>query len=371
MTRPAVRLVPLLAGLLVFGAGPSGQAQEPAAEPGGEAPPPEPPPTWRFKHADRPVKVVVLAGSIGAWPKQPYAERIAKLCRNVEVKNLSKVGFGAFQLRQRFKQQVLDRLPQLKQPGNEHWLVFQGGLNSVGTPERTNHDIREMFVLAHSRGFKVVGLTLTPWGDDSDKRWAGAGGLKYLRATTRVVDFVLGALTPAQALGEFASRRAAGADAAWLPEEQAEVSVDLYRSALRAEAAPLRDVEAMEKALARDRGWTAAHAQLDADARAAALRSDAAAAAEIPRWFLREELRSFDHIHPNAEGHRLIAEAACPRLPASWGCECPTSPPPTVAAKSPPGPSSAPPAVQRPNSPNLLLLLYPQWLRALLGWPAR
>ena len=356
-----LRIVPVALGLLVFGAGPIGQAQEPAPALDAEAaPPPEPAPTWRFKQADRPVKVVVLAGSIGAWPKQPYAERIAKMCKHVEVKNLSKVGFGAFQLRQRFKQQVLERLSALKQPGNEYWLVFQGGLNSVGTPERTNHDIREMFVLAHNRGFKVVGLTLTPWGDDSDKRWAGVAGLKYLRATTRVVDFVLGALAPAEALGEMASRRAAGATAAWQPEEQADVAVDLYRSALRAEAAPLRDVAALERSLARDRGWQAAHAALDADARATALRADAAAAAEIPRWFLREELRSFDHIHPNAEGHRLIAEAACPRLPASWGCECPTTPTSTPS----PGPG------KRPEAANLLLYLYPPWLRVLLGWPA-
>ena len=70
--------VPALIGLLAFGTGPIGQAQEPPPlEP--DAPVAEPPPTWRWKLADRPVKVVVLAGSIGAWPKQPYAERIQKL----------------------------------------------------------------------------------------------------------------------------------------------------------------------------------------------------------------------------------------------------------------------------------------------------
>ncbi len=363
MSRTIARL---LAFGLAFGAGPAGQAafaQEPAPE-GEAAPPPEPPPTWRFKQADRPVKVVVVAGSIGAWPKQPYAERLAKLCKHVEVKNLSKVGFGAFQLRQRFKQQVLDRLSVLKQPGQELWLVFQGGLNSVGTPERTNHDLREMFVLAHSKGFKVVGLSLTPWGDESDKRWAGAGGLKYLRATTKVVDFVVGRLTPEEALGEHARRRAAGADAAWQPEEQADVAVDLYRSALRAEDRAPRELAAMERALGKDRGWQAAHAELDEHARAAALRADAATAAEIPRWFLREELRSFDHIHPNAEGHRLIAEAACPRLPASWGCECPTTPATASGTPRPPA------AAEQPASPTLLMFIYPPWLRALLGWPA-
>ncbi len=359
-----VSCLPWVVALLVFGAGLKGQAQEPALDPAAEAPP-EPPPTWRFKQADRPVKVVVLAGSIGAWPKQPYAERLAKMCKHVEVKNLSKVGFGAFQLRQRFKQQVLARLPQIKQPGNEYWLVFQGGLNSVGTPERTNHDIREMFVLAHSRGFQVVGLSLTPWGDESDKRWVGTAGLKYLRATTRVVDFVLGTLTPAEALGDHARQRDAGATAAWQPDELADVSVDLYRSSLRAAAAPLRDVEALTRKLEKDRGWQAAHAGLDEPTRTAALRTEAVAAAEIPRWFLREELRSFDHIHPNAEGHRLIAEAACPRLPASWGCECPSAP--VVHAPTVP----TPPAAGRPDGPNLLLLLYPPWLRVLLGWPER
>lgn len=357
------RAAPLLAALLAFGTGPSGQAQEPAAEPAADAPPPpEPPPTWRFKLADRPVKVVVLAGSIGAWPKQPYAERLQKLCRNVEVKNLSKVGYGAFQLRQRFKQQVLDRLGALVQPGHEHWLVFQGGLNSVGTPERTNHDIREMFVLAHAKGFKVVGLSLTPWGDDSDKRWVGTAGLRYLRATTRVVDFVLGTLAPAEALREHTRKRAAGAEAPWQADELADVAVDLYRSALRAADAPLRDVDAMERALTKDRGWQAAHAGLAADAKAAAQRADAELAATIPRWFLRADLRSFDHIHPNTEGHRLIAEAACPRLPASWGCECPTLP--TAAPAAPPTP-----AVKQPPVADLLLLLYPPWLRALLGRP--
>jgi hypothetical protein len=347
-------------------AGANARAQEP--EPAGTPAPAEevePPPTWRFKHKDRPVKVVVLAGSIGAWPKQPYAQRLAELCKNVEVRNLSKVGFGAFQLRQRFKQQFLDNpYVNLKDPELEYWLVFQGGLNSVGTPERTNHDIRELFMLAHARGLKVVALSLTPWGDDSDpKRWAGAAGLRYLRATRTVVDFVLGALTPRQALGEFASRRAGGADAPWQPEELPEVAVDLYRSALRDEAAALRDVEAMRAALAKDGPWKREHADLDPIAREAALAADASEAAEVPRWFLRGELRSFDHIHPNTEGHRLIAETACPSLPASWGCTCPEAP---ALARSP----AAAPADGPPRLPiTTLLLLYPHWLRELLGAP--
>ena len=58
------------------------------------------------------------------------------LCRNVEVKNLSKTGYGAYWLRKRFMQQVVENgYVNLRDPDYEYWLVFQGGLNSVGTPE--------------------------------------------------------------------------------------------------------------------------------------------------------------------------------------------------------------------------------------------
>ncbi|HRI08397.1 MAG TPA: hypothetical protein PKW35_11290, partial [Nannocystaceae bacterium] len=86
-----------------------------------------------------------------------------------------------------------------------------------------------------------------------------------------------------------------------------------------------------------------------------------AEAAAIPQWFLRAELRSFDHIHPNAEGHRRIAEYACPHLPASWGCECPPLPPGAEPA--------APPAVAEPPAgavDQVLLPFYPPWVRRLL-----
>lgn len=349
------------------------RAQEPVTAPEeAAAAEVEPPPTWRFKNKDRRVKVIVLAGSIGAWPKQPYAERFAGLCKNVEVKNLSKVGFGALQLKQRFKQQLLENpYVNLRDPGSEYWLVFQGGLNSVGTPERTNHDIREMFVLAHAKGLKVVALSLTPWGDETDrKRWGGVGGLRYQKATRTVVDFVLGTLTPAEALGEFASRRAAGAGAAWQADELPEVAVDLYRSALRDSQAALRDEAALRASLAKDRAWQKLHAAEEPAAREAALAAEVTAAAEIPRWFLRADLRSFDHIHPNTEGHRLIAETACPNLPASWGCECPPPPATPAGASTPDAAEKAIKDAQSQMSTTTLLLLYPHWLRVLLGAPS-
>ena len=296
------------------------QDPEPAAEV-------EPPPTWRFKKTDRPVKIVVLAGSIGAWQKKPYAEHIQTMCKNVEVKNISKVGEGAWALRKRFQSQVVENpYVNLKDPNLEYWLVFQGGLNSVGTPEKTNKDIRQLFLDAHKRGVEVVGLSLTPWGEDSDKRrWAGIAGLEYKRHTQLVVDYVVGRLTPQQALGTYRSARPSP-DAPWDPSELADIGIDLYDSDLRDRNAPLRDLDKLRAALRKDKTWQAEHAQLSEAEREAALERDAALAAEIPRWYMRPELHSFDAIHPNEQGHAIIGEAICPQLPESWGCACPNAP---------------------------------------------
>lgn len=295
----------------------------PAEAPATEAPVVEPPPTWRFKDADRKVKVVVLAGSIGAWPKQPYAREIERLCKNVEMHNLSQVGQGAWALKRRFRTHVLDNSRvNLRDSANEYWLVYGGGLNSVGTPKSTNKHMRDLFVLAHGHGMKVVALSLTPWGDTSDKRWRGYEGLESRRVTQAVVDFTVGRLSPADAFGEYGRKRPGGTEAPWDPKEQPDVAVDLYDSPLRDREAAVLDFEATKTALAKDKKWKAARASLDDAARAAQLELDAAVIAELPRWFLRKELRSFDHIHPNADGHRVIAATMCPSLPESWGCTC-------------------------------------------------
>ena len=295
-----------------------------STEPGAD-PQAEPPPTWRFRKQDKPVKVVVVAGSIGAYKRQPYARQLADMCTNIEVRNLSKTGLGAWALKKHFQAQVLEnRNLRWNVEGQEHWMVFGGGLNSVGNPRSTNHHIRRLFELAHRRGMKVVGLSLSPWGDDSDKRWRGIGGLRSRRNTQAVVDFMLGRLTPRQALGGFADKRRVGPDAPWDPTEVADVAIDLYDSALRHHEAPLRDKEQMREALGESKAWLKAHAELDEGQRQTELEADAQEAAEIPRWYLRPELRSFDHIHPNAEGHRLMAEIMCPSLPESWGCTCST-----------------------------------------------
>jgi len=282
---------------------------------------PPAPATWRFRDAEKPVKVVVLAGSIGAFSKS-YAGVLQDMCSEIEVRNLSKTGFGAWPLKQHFKQQVLEnRNVDLGDPRYEYWLVYGGGINSIGNPEATNHHIRNTFMLAHKAGMKVVGLTITPWGDERDARFRGLEGLKYRRASQLVVDFVMGRLSPARALGSYVAKRP-GKDGSWTPAELAEIAVDLYDSPLRDRDAATRDPAATRKLVAGDGAWRKRHAGLSDAEREAALASDAALLTELPRWYLRPELRSFDHVHPNAEGHRHIAATVCPKLPEHWGCRC-------------------------------------------------
>ncbi len=295
--------------------GPAGAEPEPE---------PEPPPAWRFRKRDRPVKVVSLAGSVGAFPRHSYSRQIENICAAVEVKNLSKTGLGAWALKKRFKEQVLEnRNLNLRREGREYWLLVGGGLNSVAMPERSARYFRDLFVLAHRRGMKVVGLTLTPWGDGRDRRWrTPVSALKYFRNTRKVVDFIMGRLEPREALGRYTSKRPQGSQPAWEPAERPDVAIDLYDSRMRdRNAAPLDEAET-RAALERDRNWKKAHAALGPEPRATKLAEDARQAAQIPRWYMRPELRAFDHIHPNADGHRLIAQIACPSLPASWQCTC-------------------------------------------------
>lgn len=324
-------------GLLVAGPteAPDASDLEPGAAAQDEPSKPEPG-TWRFVDDDRPIKVVVLAGSIGAWPRQPYAAQVERMCSQVEVKNISKVGLGAWPLKQHFRHQVLkNRRLDLDDPDQEHWLLFGGGINSIAMPEATNHHMKNIFVLAHMAGMKVVALSVTPWGDEGDRRFRGTSGLRYFEATRKVSDFVLGRLSPKEALGHYARRRPAGVDGPWVALELADVSVDLLDSPLRDRQAQTRELEAMQQVLASDRGWQRAHRGLDEGARAAALAVDAAKLMDLPRWYLRPELRSFDHIHPNTEGHRIIAETICPELPQNWGCTCEPAAVPEDAAMEP------------------------------------
>lgn len=284
-------------------------------------------PDWRFEHPRRPVKVVLLAGSIGAFRDQPYGRLLHEWCGNAEIQNLSRVGQGAPQLVSRFRSEVL-RNPNVPigAPNVEMWVLFGGGLNSVGVPHRTNRAVRRLFTTAHRRNIGVVAMTLTPWGDDGteDERWQGARALHAFDSTRTVVDFVMGRASPAEALGSFRrERRGVEPDAPWQESERPDVAIDLYDSRLRHREAAPWPLDEVRAALEGDPAWRRRVADLDDEARERRLNADARRLAQAPRWFLRPEYRGFDHIHPNRAGHRAIAETACPRLPASWGCRCP------------------------------------------------
>ena len=194
---------------------------------------------WQYKDASRPVKIVVIGGSVSAWPRGGFSQFIQKACARVEVKNRGKARIGGRQLRERFTKQVLKNRRVDPDAYEGMWLVFLGGLNSVGTPEMTNRDVSRIFRSAHDAGIHTMGLTLTPWGSERDKRrWAGAKGLAYQKKTRLAVDYMMGRLTPTQALGRYARGRES---ADWLPGELPDVSVELYDSSLRDAAAPLRD----------------------------------------------------------------------------------------------------------------------------------
>ena len=269
---------------------------------------PHPVGRWKFKKNDKPIKVVLIGGSMSVG-RSSYGGYLQAVCQNVELKNKSRIGYGSPQLYGRFKRQVIrNRRIDLKDERFKYWLLYNGGMNSIGYPEGTIAAIASTYVLAHKHGMKVVGLSLTPWGAKGSRSWRGAKGLIRHTRTRKVVDYTMGRLKRIEALGA----RAKGRDE-WLPTERPDVGIDLYDSELRQKNAELRNREKMLKVLRRSKKARAMYPTLEAAVDRAV---------EVPRWFMKKELRGFDHVHPNKAGQKLIAITACQKLPESWGCEC-------------------------------------------------
>lgn len=285
-------------------------------------------PDWRFTMRDRPVKVVILAGSIGAFRDRPYGRLLHEWCGNAEIRNISTVGAGAPQLLRRFQTSVLEN-PNVPVGwrGHELWLLYGGGLNSAGQPHLTNHATHRLLRMAHRRHVRVAMMTLTPWATDgeTDPRWAGAGGLHALQSTQSIVDFIMGQSSPNEALGTYVRRRGRGIEPTdpWQAIERPDVAINLYDSRLRDADAEPWPVDRIAERLQHDPRWRRSTAELSEGARTRRLQQDAELLAQAPQYFLRPEYRGFDHIHPNRAGHQVIAETACPSLPRSWGCRCP------------------------------------------------
>ena len=270
---------------------------------------------WRYKLDDRAVKVVVIGGSIASWARGNFGDFLQHACKNIELKNRAKTGYGAWALKRRFRQQFI-RNRHIKLRDNdgrfEYWLLYSGGLNSISTPEMTIHHTVDTFTLAHRHNVRVAALTLTPWGAESDRRWRGFDGLTYLEKTIKVVDYILGKLARNVALGRYAAD--APDQAEWAEGELPDIGIDVFNGPLMNTAATARPVEPLARLYDRRRAL-----QRQYPDREQALER----ASRLPQWFMKPALRAFDHIHPNSEGHRLMARAACPRLPESWGCDCP------------------------------------------------
>jgi len=277
--------------------------------------------TWRFSDDTRPIKAVVVGGSVTAWPRGNFGHFLEAACPRVEIALKGKERLGAKEIKARMIAQVIKNR-RLKVADHEAvWLIYQSGLNSIAMPEDTNLQGAETFALAHKHGLKVLALSLGPWGATTDgRRWGWANGLAYTAFTRKAVDFILGRLSPAEALGALAKGRE---QADWLPEERPDLAIDLYDSALRDKDAELLDEAAT---LRHTKSNPAVKRELkalaDPGARDARLAELVALVRQQPQWFMKKTFHSFDHIHPNMEGHRVMAQTICPKLPASWGCDC-------------------------------------------------
>jgi hypothetical protein len=311
-----------LAAAFVLGIAASGGAQQAPDAPPSAGYSWDDPTLLRFLRHDRPVKAVLLAGSIGAFGDHPYPRLWNQWCEGVELQNLSHMGFGAPRLLQRFRRHVVGnpRIP-MRNPAVEMWLVWAGGINSLGNRHRTVWAMRNAFVEAHRRGMRVLALSLTPWG--SDETWSLGHGLEMMEATQHIVDFTMGRSDPSTALGRYAAERHEGPTAPFTAEERADVAIDLYDSRLRDRDARLLDRPSTRVALRRDPRWQRRVSALERPIRRERLDADTDTLVAAPRWYLRPEYRGFDSVHPNRQGHRAIAEIACPQLPASWRCRCP------------------------------------------------
>ncbi len=280
--------------------------------------PPETIGTWRWRDPSRAIKAMAIGGSVTAWPRGPYTAYLHAACPNVEIVNKGKVGIGAYQLKQRFKMQLL-RNRRAKYRQHETWLLFQGGLNSLGLPYRTNRDVLKIFNLARKHGVRVAALSLMSWGNA--RRWRGARGLASHWRTNLAVQFVTGKLTPKEALGTW-SRSRANPDA-WEEGELPAIAINMYDSALRHRGAALKPDTARLRRLVETNAFVRKRLKgLSPDQRAAELERWVQIEREMPRWFMRQDLRAFDSIHPNTKGHGVMAAHVCPHLPKSWGCEC-------------------------------------------------
>jgi len=260
-------------------------------------------------HTDRPIKAVVLGGSVSEYYAGNYGQFLQYGCANLEVVNRAKAKKGVPALVKRLKKEVLgNRKLMAGTTTGKRWLIFKGGLNSVLSPEMANYHLARLFRHAHDGGFEVMALTLVPWGSHKDRRFHGFDGVRNIRRTRLINDFLLRRLSPQRALG----RRARNHPHEWMKGELPDITVDVFSGELRDSKAALRSAAPLARAFrhSRYRRRKASRDRLIAEARA------------VPRQFMKKKYWAFNHYHPNTRGHRQMALAACAKAPTNWGCDC-------------------------------------------------
>lgn len=261
--------------------------------------------------------VLSVGDSIAAYPHGSYTAILSKVCAMAD--------FYSYALPRKNPAAVIKSLRQdfsinknfkpllAKQ---DKWMILQGGINSVDSPDFTIKSLLATQRFAKLRGYKVISLSLTPWGDKSDPRWQGTKALLSMAATTKIVDFALRKKSP-KALG-------LSAKTVWAPSETPEITIDLFYSELRHLNAKPWVTEKFKQKVQQTRLFKKLALGLPFQQKASRLESLAQAYAKFPQYFLAPEYRSFDHIHLNRLGHKIIAEKICRRMSKTWKCQCGT-----------------------------------------------
>ncbi|MCC6217224.1 MAG: hypothetical protein IT376_20365 [Polyangiaceae bacterium] len=98
-----------------------------------------------------------------------YLAYVAARCPESSFENFAKGGTLVNQMRKRLELEVLPEPPEAR-ARYTHLVVF-GGVNDVlsdetakRTPRLVQRDLRAMYDRAHSRGIRVVAVTMSPWG---------------------------------------------------------------------------------------------------------------------------------------------------------------------------------------------------------------
>lgn len=129
-----------------------------------------------------------------------FIAHVAKRCPESRFTNFAKGGAMVNQMRKRFERELSGA------SGYTHLLVF-GGVNDLysdltagRTPEKIEKDLGYMYEKAHERGWKVIAITVAPWGGFSKyynaSRAAATRSVNdWIRSqlTTHGVDYVVDA----------------------------------------------------------------------------------------------------------------------------------------------------------------------------------